>query len=143
MRASKITVLCKVAVLLIGLLGIGTATAEPISVNTEQLQQLIAKGVPVIDVRTPQEWRATGVIPESHLITFFDQRGNYDLHGWLDQLGNIANSDEPFVILCDVGNRSRLISTFLNSRLSFSQVYDATGGIRAWVASALPTKRWP
>ncbi len=80
--ASNRVVTSIVAVLLSALIGMQTVHAESMQINAQQLQQLIAAGVPVVDVRTPEEWRATGVIPDSHLITFFDQRGNYDLNGW-------------------------------------------------------------
>ena len=129
--------------LLIVIFLFGTPGVAATKVNTEQLQQLIADGVPVIDVRTPEEWRATGVIPGSHLITFFDIQGNYDLSGWLAKLDKVTKPHEPVVIICEVGNRSQVISTFLTSRLSFGQVYDATGGMSEWRSLALPIQAWP
>lgn len=132
-----------VALLLGVLFGMGTARAESITIDAQQLQQLIAEGVPVVDVRTSEEWRATGVIPDSHLITFFDRRGNYDLPGWLTQLVEIANPQEPVVIICDIGNRSRMISSFLADKVGYSEIYDATGGIREWITLELPTENWP
>ncbi len=124
------------------------STASPAFGNSlkatpAELQQLIEQGVPVIDVRTPEEWRATGVIPESHLMTFFDRNGNYDVYAWLSKLNEVATADKPLAIICDVGNRSKVISTFLADRLGYSQVYDAVGGIRAWTSLSQPTRKWP
>ena len=49
--------------------------AEVIKVDVARFEQLRAKGVPVIDLRTPEEWSATGVIEGSHLVTFADAGG--------------------------------------------------------------------
>ncbi len=129
--------------LLLALLSLSAASASSNRIDAQQLRQLIADGVPVVDVRTPQEWRATGVIPDSHLMTFFDYRGNYDLESWLNEFIKIAKPHEPVVIICEIGNRSRLISHFLVSELAYSQVYDASGGIREWSALSLPIQDWP
>ena len=53
--------------------------AEVTRIDNMALERLRARGVPVVDIRTPEEWRATGVIKGSHLLTFFDAQGSYDL----------------------------------------------------------------
>ncbi len=121
----------------------GTAAAASLKIDTLELQKKIEAGVPVVDVRTSQEWRATGVIPGSHLLTFFDSRGNYDLSGWLSRFTEIAKPHEPVVIICEVGNRSEVISGFLSTRAGYHQVYDATRGMREWIALSMPTHKWP
>ena len=132
-----------IAGLILVFLAANAASAETIKVNTTELQQLIEEGVPVIDVRTPEEWRYTGVIPDSHLITFFDSRGNYDLNGWLAKLFEVVTPRKPVVIICEVGNRSHMISNFLSAGVGFERVFDATGGISAWNAHSMPIRRWP
>ncbi len=129
--------------LICALLLFGDASADAEKINSQQLRQLIEQGVPVIDVRLPEEWRATGVIPDSYLMTFFDHRGNYDLNGWLSQLFQIAKPSEPVVIICEVGNRSQVISHFLSEGVGFSEVYDATGGMSEWVSKSMPIRPWP
>ena len=80
--------------------------AEVIDVDSAGLERLRAEGVAVIDVRRPEEWRKTGVIEGSHLLTFFDRKGRYDLEQWLPALAAIAESGEPVALICRSGNRS-------------------------------------
>jgi len=39
-----------------------------------------------VDVREEFEWIKTGIIEGSHLITFFDSAGNYDVTKWMLRL---------------------------------------------------------
>ena len=50
-----------------------------INVDNYELQILMSKGTPVIDIREKFEWKETGILPASHLITFFDSEGKYDV----------------------------------------------------------------
>ena len=43
------------------------------------LQRLLADDAAVVDIRTPGEWRETGTIEGSHLLTFSDADGNRDI----------------------------------------------------------------
>jgi len=109
--------------------------SEVIGVQGEQLQTLMDEGVPVIDVRRPDEWKSTGVLKNSHLLTFFDNQGRYDVEQWLTGLREIVGEDEPFVIICAVGGRTGTISKFLDGKLGMQGVHDAKGGIRHWIKS--------
>ena len=51
------------------------AYAEVVNVDNAELARLAASGVPVIDVRTEGEWKQTGVIGGSKLVTYFDEQG--------------------------------------------------------------------
>ena len=98
------------------------------------------RGVPVIDIRTPEEWRETGIIEGSRLLTFFDAHGRYDARAWLSQLSAIASSrDDPFVLICDSGGRSALVGHFLDTQLGYRRVLDVPGGIAQWRAEDRPT----
>ena len=119
--------------------GIAPLRAEVTHVDNAALERLLERGVPVIDIRTPEEWRETGVIEGSHLLTFFDARGRYDTRAWLSELVSIANQRETFVLICDSGGRSGLVSEFLDAHLGFQRVHDAPGGIAQWVRENRPT----
>ena len=60
------------------------AYAEIINIDNAELARLQAKGVAVIDVRTPEEWRDTGVIKGARLMTF-SFNGSFDKAAWLKQ----------------------------------------------------------
>ena len=88
------------------------------------LQRLRAEGVAVIDVRRPEEWRKTGVIEGSHLLTFFDKKGRYDLDEWLPAFSAIAESDQPVALICRSGNRSGKVARMLDEQFGYRQVYN-------------------
>ena len=54
------------------------AFAEIVDVNNEQITELSNSNIPIVDVRRSSEWELTGVIPNSILLTFFDEEGDYN-----------------------------------------------------------------
>ncbi len=108
--------------------------AEVVQVNNQELQGLLGKGVPLIDVRTPPEWRETGVIEGSHLITFFDEYGRYDVRAWIEQLEQVVDPGRPFALICAVGSRTQAISQHLSDKMGYAKVYNVTDGILQWRA---------
>ncbi|WP_432470552.1 rhodanese-like domain-containing protein [Amphritea sp. HPY] len=107
--------------------------AELKGVTPTQLQEMIDRGVPVIDIRTPQEWQQTGIIPESKTLMFFDSKGNYDTASWLASFRQlVADENQPFVLVCRSGNRTGKVGTFLADQMKMSQVYHLKGGINDW-----------
>ena len=121
------------------LAGIAPLRADVAHVDNAALVRLLQRGVPIIDIRTPEEWRATGIIEGSHLLTFFDAQGNYDFRAWLSELTAIAGRDDAFALICDSGGRSGVISQLLDARLGYRYVFDVPGGIVKWIAEDRPT----
>ena len=128
-------------VLLIAVLlaGVTPLRAEVTLVDNPALERLMQRGVPVIDIRTPEEWRETGVIEGSHLLTFFDAKGRYDARAWLSELAAIAGRDNAFALICDSGGRSGVVSQALDGQLGYRYVFDVPGGIAQWIAENRPT----
>ena len=114
------------------------AQAEVDNIDNQQLKALMEQGVPVIDIRRPEEWKQTGVVKGSHLITFFDARGRYDVQAWLDRLAPIAGKDDPFVLICRTGNRIGTVSRFLDQKLGYKKVYNVQKGITDWIRKGNP-----
>lgn len=123
------------------LLVFSPAQAQVINVDNVQLKQLLEQGVPIIDVRRPEEWRQTGVVKGSHLMTFFDKRGNYDVEAWMAKLIEIAGPEDPFILICRTGNRTGTISRFLDQKLRYQKVHNVTRGITDWKAKGHPTSK--
>jgi len=119
--------------LLFILLASGTLRAGVSNIDNDELMRLIAQGVPVIDVRRPEEWAQTGVVEGSHLLTFFDKQGHYDLDKWMAELSRIAGPGDPFVLICRTGNRTRTISRFLDQKLNYHRVNNVSRGITHWI----------
>ena len=91
------------------------------------------KGVPLIDIRTKSEWHQTGVINKSKLLTFFDNGGNYNFKEWMSKLKKIADKQDPVIIICRSGRRSRIVANLLDQKVFYSTVYHATDGIISWI----------
>ena len=110
-----------------------SVSAEVGQLTNSQLKQLLAEGVPIIDIRRAEEWRSTGVVEDSHLLTFFDARGRYNMEKWLAELDKITNKDEKFILICRSGNRTGQVSNFLDKKLGYQQVYHLQRGIKNWI----------
>ena len=54
-----------------------------VDIGNDELEALLAQGVPIVDIRTAPEWGQTGVVRGSYLLTFFDAYGQYDAKGFL------------------------------------------------------------
>ena len=113
--------------------------ADVIHVDSVELQQLRTEGVPVIDVRRPEEWSKTGVIEGSHLLTFFDAKGRYDLGQWMPALAAIAESDQPVALICRSGKRSVRVARLLDEQFGYRHVYSARDGISGWIEEGRST----
>lgn len=112
-----------------------SAQAEITHIDNKKTNELLAEGIPLIDVRMASEWAETGVIEGSHLLTLFDENGNYDLEKWVADLNKIAGKDKPFMLICAVGGRTGVISQFLDRKLGYRQVHNVTRGIDHWIKS--------
>ncbi len=113
--------------------------AEVIHISSDELQSLVSRGVPVVDIRVAWEWRETGVVPGSRKMTFFDDRGGYDAGAWLASLGRVAGRDEPVILICHTGVRSRVIANWLSGGVGYRRVYNVTRGIDDWIRRGHPT----
>ena len=115
--------------------------AEVFKVDVARLEQLREKGVPVIDIRTPEEWNHTGVIEGSHLLTFAEARGRYDLDAWAALLAAVASPEEPVALICGSGRRSSIASRILDGEFGYEQVFNVSGGMEQWIAEDRATVR--
>lgn len=139
---TKLAILQRAGLLMLLTGFLSAAHAEITEVDNEKLKTLIQQGVPVIDVRRADEWQQTGIIEGSHLLTFFDRRGNYDVQAWLNELNRIAPDDQPFVLICAVGGRTGSISKLLDRKLGYTGVHNVTRGIRGWIRAGEQTQPW-
>ena len=121
------------------LLSLSTAVqAEITHIDNEKTSELLAGGIPLIDVRTQSEWKQTGIVEGSHLLTFFDEKGNYDIKKWVADLEEIAGKDKPFMLICAVGGRTGNISQFLDQKMGFTKVHNVEKGIVQWLSANKP-----
>jgi rhodanese-related sulfurtransferase len=99
-------------------------------VVAEDMLELQKKGAPIIDIRTPGEWKETGVIPGTTKIMFFDEKGGYDVEKFLSELKKVVkNEDQPFILVCRTASRTKMVGRFLAKDLGYKHVKELTGGI--------------
>ena len=130
---------CAVALLLTGL----AACSEPpyTDVDNAQLQQMMmAQEAPIYDIRRPEEWRQTGVIEGSELLTFVDASGRLK-PAFLDRFTAAVDKHEPVILICRTGSRTSTLARFLVEELGYTQVFNVRDGITRWVSDGKPVQR--
>ena len=100
-------------------------------------QKLVNSKIKIIDIRTPGEWIHTGIVKGSIPIMFFDERGNYDLDGFLGELNKNIKPGERFALICDTGTRTKILGIPLGQEMGYN-VIDLKGGIQYAIAKKIP-----
>ena len=114
-------------------------SAELIDLNSKEVSKR-QKNALIIDIRTPQEWENTGLIPDSHPLQFFDRNGKYDLDAWLAAVKKLQSSpDQALVLVCRSGYRSGRVGNLLVQQLNYADVSHLSNGIYAWIKEKRPT----
>jgi len=116
------------------------AMAEFTTIDNDTLLKLQSQGVPVIDIRAPGEWKATGIIKGAHKMMFFDEQGRPDMGNWFFELGHLLkDKNKPLIIYCAHANRSKALGDFLSKQMGFAKVFDLKDGIEnGWIKAGKP-----
>jgi len=110
------------------------------SINNETLQRNLEQDVKLIDIRRPDEWKETGVIEGSILITAFDARGGF-VKSFSDDLKKHVQPDEQFMIICRTGNRTSVLANALVEQNGYKRVLNIQSGIVDWIREKRPVTR--
>ena len=103
-------------------------------IGNDELKVKLASGATVIDIRRPDEWRQTGVIPGTELVTFFDSSGNPNPKFGAKLLSLISGPGDELIILCRTGERSKALSNYLAGQAGFTKVANVEHGIVSWIS---------
>jgi rhodanese-related sulfurtransferase len=128
--------------IILGIYMLGTTLlADFTTLSTVQVQEAMKKGVPIIDIRRKGEFKQYGIIKGSHKLTFFDNRGAYDVDKWMAKFTKIVKTKEqPFILVCAHANRTKVIGKFLNENEKYKNVQELEGGINyGWIDKGLKT----
>lgn len=68
-------------------------------VRSADTPELLQQGAAIIDIRRPEEWRLTGIVAGSHLLTFFDGQGDSQPEEWLRQLDQLVPVEQPLLFI--------------------------------------------
>ncbi len=113
--------------IIFGLLITATALMAELQ-NVWVTTDFLKKDIKIIDIRTPGEWRETGIIKGAYTIMFFDEKGRFDIPEFLAKLDKVVKKDEQFALICRTGSRTAEVSKFLSSELGYN-VINLGGGM--------------
>lgn len=102
-------------------------------IDSERLRALQADGVPVIDVREPEEFaagRVPGAVNIPRGVLEFQVDGHPALNFRTDP--HLSHSREPVILYCRTGGRSALAAEALQ-RLGFDRPLSLAGGYTQWL----------
>ena len=120
-------------ILIINLFFASFAFSDVIEIGNDELKSLLQKRIPLIDIRREDEWKSTGILENSILMTFFDKNGKANTNEWLKELNKIAKKNDPVILICRTGRRTGIISKFLSEKIGYRLIYDVTDGITDWI----------
>ena len=110
----------------------------------EALEAAQSGKVKLIDIRTPPEWKQTGVAKNANLINMIHPQG---AQGFLGEVLKKVDGDKtaPIALICRTGNRTTQVQKFLQAQ-GFTNVYNVREGMAGssagpgWLARRLPTE---
>lgn len=118
------------------------ACAEPPynNLNNEQLKTMLEQNAPIYDIRRQEEWRQTGIIEGSQLLTFVDASGRMTAD-FLSRFTDSVGKDDPVILICRTGSRTRALASYLVEKRGYTKVYNVRNGITQWIRDERPVTR--
>ena len=107
--------------IIFGLLITATALMAELQ-NIWVTKDFLKKDIKIIDIRTPGEWRETGIVKGAYTIMFFDEKGKFNVPEFLEKLDKVVKKGEQFALICRTGSRTAEISKFLSSELGYNVI---------------------
>ncbi len=135
-------------IMLIGTLALASLAAAGeggVIAADEAARRAAAGDILVIDVRSPGEWRQTGVPKGARRVTIHDPGG---LPGFAEAVKVALGGDlkRPIAVICAAGSRSTIAQRFL-AKAGFTQVLNIKEGMLGgpygpgWLPRGLPVER--
>ena len=111
------------------------------NIDNAELSALMKHDVKIIDIRRADEWRSTGIIKGSKLLTAFDGKGNF-VKNFAADFKSLVRQDEKVILICRSGNRTATIANFLSEKANFGNVLNVQFGIKQWIKRGHPVVKW-
>jgi len=109
------------------------------NISNDELKKMLAEGVKIYDIRRPEEWKQTGVVKGSRLLTLFDNKGvNKD---FFPTFSKEVQKDEKVILICRTGNRTEQAANYFASKLGYTNVYNVKHGITDWIKQGNPVEK--
>jgi rhodanese-related sulfurtransferase len=118
------------------------ALADPDMAAPDAAAAAAAGKITLIDIRTPPEWKETGIAKGAKLLNMQHPQG---APGFTNALLEQVNGDKsaPIALICRTGNRTTQVQRYLQS-VGFTQVYNVKEGMAGsaagpgWIKRGLP-----
>jgi rhodanese-related sulfurtransferase len=122
-----------------------TAIAQdtPLHMTPVEAAKLVSdKKAILVDIRTPEEWKETGVAEGAHKLDMNDPM-------FAAKLSKIVEGDrtKAIALICRTANRTRTVQAALMQQGGYSRVINVEGGMignsadKGWIARGLPVKK--
>ncbi len=110
-------------------------------ISNSELKSLLEEGgVTLVDIRRPEEWKQTGIVAGSEMITAFTKRGG--LHPeFADKFLKRFTPEDRVIIICRTGNRTERLAQALVKELGWKNVYNVEKGITDWIRRGHPVEK--
>ena len=101
------------------------------------------KDLIVIDIRTEEEWKETGIIKGSNKLTAFDLEGNFNpaFLNSFELLTKKNNKSSKVIFVSKEGDISCILSNGFVERLGYKNMFSLQGVIKEWILLELPLKK--
>lgn len=103
-----------------------------VSLQAEVINQLLDEKLyyshtPIVDIRTPGEWRHDGILKRAIPIVSWDEKGKFN-QNFIKELRQKVDVTKPFAIICRSGSRTHIVAAFLAEKLGYT-VINLEGGM--------------
>jgi len=90
-------------------------------------QKLYNSTIPIVDIRTPGEWKMDGLLKRAIPIMSWDEKGNFN-QNFIAELQQKVDINKPFALICRSGSRTHIVAAFLSEKLHYN-VINLEGGM--------------
>ena len=115
--------------------------AEVINIDNRELSNLIEKEIKVVDVRTQNEWKSTGIIKGSFLISLLNKNKKFIFEEWYEMFNDKFGRNKSIIFICASGVRSNYISHLVKKKKPELTIYNLKKGINNWIRSGYKIQR--
>ena len=136
---SRRTVLSGLA---ISALSLAVLAKEPVMTAPQAHKDAADNKLVLIDIRTPQEWKETGIATTAHPVSMHQA-------GFLQKLDKLLGGDKSkkIALICATGSRSAYIQAELKKRGYSNTISVAEGMLggpngKGWIPRGLPIKKF-
>jgi rhodanese-related sulfurtransferase len=110
------------------------------NLDNNELEAMLSKDIPIYDVRRIEEWKQTGIVEGSRLLTFVDASGR-PMPDFFERFTATVGKDDPVILICRTGNRTGVLARLLTEELGYTNVYNVRNGITEWIRDKRPVSR--